>query len=191
MSKNGKANNIRLISGRWRGTRLPVVDSDGLRPTTDRVRETVFNWLMHGISGARCLDLFAGSGAMGFESLSRAAAFVQFVESEKKVSAELRKNLQRLSVPGSEGSLYERAAHRFLRNEAVTPFDIVFLDPPFQANLLMPTTQMLEDLGWLAESALIYVEHAASDDSFTAPRNWVLHKQSKAGQSQYALYSRE
>lgn len=190
MSKNSKASNIRVISGRWRGTRLPVLDSIGLRPTTDRVRETVFNWLMHDIAGARCLDLFAGSGALGFESLSRSAAFVQFVEKEKKVAVELEVNLRRLSVLDLEAGVYAGGAHQFLSSEVLAPFDVVFLDPPFQSNLLGPVSLRLEDENWLASGALIYVEHAAATDKFQPPPNWQLKKQARAGQSLYALYHR-
>ena len=190
MSRNGKANSIRLISGRWRGTRLAVLDSIGLRPTTDRVRETVFNWLMHDLAGARCLDLFAGSGSLGFESLSRAAGFVQFVENEKKIATELRLNLARLSVPEIEATVYGGDAIRFLTSQTSNPFDVVFLDPPFQSNLLESVSIQLEKGNWLAPGALIYVEHAATDNRFKAPENWQQKKQSRAGQSLYTLYHR-
>jgi 16S rRNA (guanine966-N2)-methyltransferase len=93
MSKRAKVNSVRVIAGRWRGRRLPVLNSDGLRPTTDRVRETVFNWLMHDMAGAHCLDLFAGTGALGFESLSRGADHLCFVEVNRRVADQLRQNI--------------------------------------------------------------------------------------------------
>lgn len=188
MNKRAKSNTIRLISGQWRGRRLPVLDSDGLRPTTDRVRETLFNWLMHDVSGANCLDLFAGSGALGLECLSRGAARVEFVESNKAVCETLRSNLFSLEV-GRKASLHCDDGLAFLNHQPVEPFDLVFLDPPFSSNLIEPAMTLLVANDWLAESALVYVEQSSTRDDPRVPETWSIHREGKAGQSRYWLYA--
>ncbi|RBP53419.1 16S rRNA (guanine(966)-N(2))-methyltransferase RsmD [Arenicella xantha] len=187
MNKRVKTNSIRIISGRWRGRRLPVLDHDGLRPTTDRVRETLFNWLMHDVPAARCLDLFAGSGVLGLECLSRSAKYVQFVESERRVADQLRQNLTKLDAADA-ATVSTGDALNFLRAPNHECFDLVFLDPPFQAHLLQPAIDLLNQPGWLSDGAMVYIEHHAHDDSIVIPENWVLHRSGKAGQSRYHLY---
>ena len=192
MSRQTKLNTIRIIAGRWRARRLPVLDSDGLRPTTDRVRETLFNWLMHQTQGATCLDLFAGSGALGLECLSRGAHFVQFVESDPRIVTNLKQNLMQLGVNFTEqnsvAALEQNDALQFLGQKPARQFDLVFLDPPFQSKLLQPAIRLLEGNGWLAQNAFIYVEQASKQAAMTMPAHWKPVKQAVAGQCSYALY---
>ncbi|HET6631319.1 MAG TPA: 16S rRNA (guanine(966)-N(2))-methyltransferase RsmD [Rhodanobacteraceae bacterium] len=178
---------IRIIGGRLRGSRLAVPESAGLRPTPDRVRETLFNWLREVIDGARCLDLFAGSGAVGIEALSRGAAAVQFVEREAPIAGILRANLERLKVEG--GSVACADALDYLRSPP-QPFDLVFLDPPFALDLAPPCAEALERGGWLAPRAMIYVEQPAQRLP-RLPPNWRPMRQGVAGALSYTLLQRE
>lgn len=187
MKQANKSSRIRIIAGQWRGRRLPVLSHEGLRPTTDRVRETVFNWLMHDLAGARCLDLFAGSGALGFEALSRGAEFVAFVESDKRVAAQLGENLRDLSAE-QRGDVHCMNALAYLRARPAKPMDIVFLDPPYRAELLDEVVELLADNGWLSERALVYIEQSARDRVPSVPENWTLHREGHAGQAAYRLY---
>ncbi|WP_107852154.1 16S rRNA (guanine(966)-N(2))-methyltransferase RsmD [Oceanimonas marisflavi] len=179
---------IRLIGGQWRGRKLPVLHSEGLRPTTDRVKETLFNWLMFDIRGRRCLDLFAGSGSLGFEALSRHAAEVVMVEKDATVAGQLKRNLA--SLPAAPGTVVQADAVQFLQQPA-TPFDVVFLDPPFHKELLPHVCELLEQNGWLADNALIYIEREQGLALPTLPAHWSLHKDKQAGQVSYQLYQRE
>ncbi len=154
-SANRSTSSIRIVAGSWRGRKIRVVQADGLRPTGDRVRETLFNWLQMIIPGSRCLDLYAGSGALGFEAVSRGAASVTMVESSPAVARQLRETLSDLG--GSDKVLiYDGAAEQFLATPKAT-FDVVFVDPPFN---LQVHQQILEALtaDWLKRNALLYVE---------------------------------
>lgn len=191
MNKRAKLNTIRIIAGQWRGRRLPVLDVEGLRPTTDRVRETLFNWLMPDIVNARCLDLFAGSGALGLESLSRGADFVQFVESNRSVAQNLQKNVELLlgdSDKKIKSDIKNQNALDFLQNETSTQFDIVFLDPPFQSDVLAASLQLLIDKQWLSQNATVYIEQDSSKPLVDMSPHWNLHRKGKAGQSAYYLF---
>lgn len=186
MSAPTQAGRIRIIGGHLRGSKLNVPVSAGLRPTPDRVRETLFNWLRERMDGARCLDLFAGSGAVGIEALSRGAASVTFVEREAPLAAHLRANLQRLHASG--GTVVCASALDYLRG---TPqhFDLVFLDPPFALDLAPPSATALERDGWLAARAMIYMELPA-DKHVELPANWHIHRQGRAGALSYTLFQR-
>ena len=173
MSKHGKSNSVRIIAGLWRGRRLPVINSAGLRPSTDRVRETLFNWLMYDIQAARCLDLFAGSGALGLESLSRGAQFVQFVECNAEVAELLRESLNLWPNDGQNCyHLLQSDALSFLQQPPSLTYDVVFLDPPFKSKLLQPVITLLEDNAWLAERSVIYVEQSVKRQPIQLPSNW-------------------
>ena len=126
----GRAGMIRLISGQWRGRKLPVHDVDGLRPTTDRVKETLFNWLAAEVRASRCLDVFAGSGSLGFEALSRYASYVMMIEKEPKAARQLQLNLQTLQC--SQAQVICRDALQVLQAGCSGPFELVFLGPPFR-----------------------------------------------------------
>jgi 16S rRNA (guanine966-N2)-methyltransferase len=177
---------IRIIGGRLRGSRLEVPAVDGLRPTPERVRETLFNWLMPVIDGATCLDLFAGTGALGLEALSRGAAQATFVERDARAVAALRANLGRLKQ--DRGSVVAADAGPWLRTPG-TPHDLVFIDPPFALNLWQDTAQALETGGWLTRHAWIYVESARAA-AWQAPASWQAHRQGAAGEVAYTLYRR-
>ncbi len=170
---------IRIIGGQWRGRKLPVPDSPGLRPTTDRVRETLFNWLAPVIVDAQCLDCFAGSGALGLEALSRYAAGATLIEMDRAVSQQLIKNLATLKAGNAR--VVNSNAMSFLAQKG-TPHNIVFVDPPFRRGLLEETINLLEDNGWLADEALIYVESEVENGLPTVPANWSLHREKVAGQ---------
>ncbi|NCB86122.1 MAG: 16S rRNA (guanine(966)-N(2))-methyltransferase RsmD [Gammaproteobacteria bacterium] len=185
----GRAGMIRLISGQWRGRKLPVHDVDGLRPTTDRVKETLFNWLAAEVRDSRCLDVFAGSGSLGFEALSRYASYVMMIEKEPKAARQLQLNLQTLQC--SQAQVICRDALQVLQAGCSEPFELVFLDPPFRKNLLPQVIPLLEQQGWLAARAVIYLERENDGEPPVIPPNWQLLKDKQAGQVCYQLYLRE
>ncbi|HSN00859.1 MAG TPA: 16S rRNA (guanine(966)-N(2))-methyltransferase RsmD [Rudaea sp.] len=176
---------LRIIAGSLRGSRIAVPDAPGLRPTPERVRETLFNWLAPVIEGAKCLDLFAGTGALGIEALSRGAASVDFVESDVRLADLLRANLARLR---QDAQVHVVDALRFLAH-AARAYDVVFLDPPFAVNLWNAAAQALEDHGCLKDAAWIYVESPAHGAP-AFPQDWTLHREGRAGEVRYALYRR-
>ena len=188
MNKASKSNTIRIIAGQWRGRRLPVLDSQGLRPSTDRVRETLFNWLMHEVPGARCLDLFAGTGALGLECLSRGAEFVQFVELNKAVAQQLSENLVQLAVSADSACCTLADGLRFVSTKPSDAFDLVFLDPPFADSLLASAISCLSGNGWLAPGALVYIEQSSKHSIESLPPEWTLYREGRAGQSHYSVY---
>ena len=175
---------IRIIGGQWRGRKLKVPEVPHLRPTPDRVRETLFNWLAPKIHGAHCLDPFAGSGALGFEALSRGAACVVMTDSSPIVIKLLQEQAALLQTANAE--IYRAAAPQQLKAPE-KPFDIVFLDPPFQADLLLPTCFYLAENGFLAPRAFIYLEAAESIHEADLPSGWTLLKSKCAGEVAYHL----
>lgn len=179
---------IRIIGGQWRGRKLPVPDSPGLRPTTDRVRETLFNWLAPSMVDARCLDCFAGSGALGLEALSRYAASATLLEMDRSVSQQLQQNLA--SLKATHAKVVNTNSLAFLAQTG-TPHDVVFVDPPFRKGLLEETLTLLENNGWLADDALIYVESEVENGLPPVPAHWELHREKVAGQVAYRLYHRQ
>ncbi|KRT55184.1 16S rRNA (guanine(966)-N(2))-methyltransferase RsmD [endosymbiont of Ridgeia piscesae] len=178
------ANQVRIIGGLHRGRRLPFADLPGLRPTGDRVRETLFSWLQPLIPGARCLDLFAGSGALGLEAASRGASQVVMLDSAPQAVAQLEQSRQLLRL-GEVVSVMRADALAWLRG-AATPFDIVFLDPPFGAQLLSECCRLLSENGWLAEGARIYLEDDAGR-GLAPPDGWELLREKRAGQVCFGL----
>ena len=178
---------LRLIGGDFKRRRLPVLDSPGLRPTPDRVRETLFNWLAAVTPGARVLDLFAGTGALGLEALSRGAAEACFVERDPRVARQLDSNLATLGVTARSRVVTGDAA-AFLAG-APQPFSLVFLDPPFRQDLAARCCTELEQRGWLAAEAFVYVE-MESDAPPSVPANWSLHREVRAGDTTGRLYHR-
>jgi len=185
-NKKPTTGSIRIIAGKHRGRKLPVLDAEGLRPTTDRVKETVFNWLMPYLHNANCLDCFAGAGSLGFEALSRGAAQVHLIELNKAAAKQLLANKQLLKADNIAVNNVDVLS--FLKTQAQQSFDLVFIDPPFRQNLVTQTCELLEN-GWLAEQALIYVETEAEGNQ-TIPSNWQLLKEKIAGQVAYRLYQR-
>jgi 16S rRNA (guanine966-N2)-methyltransferase len=177
---------VRILGGRLRGSLLAVGDAPGLRPTPARVRETVFNWLQPVLDGARCLDLFAGTGALGVEALSRGAAETLFIEQDRDASRLLDANLARLR---QDRGRVQRADVLAFLDGTPEPFDIVFMDPPFAREWWTPVAQRLEEGGWLRPGAWIYVESPAGHAP-GVPVSWKLHRERVAGEVRYALYRR-
>ena len=183
-NKKVTSGSIRLIAGKHRGRKLPVLMAEGLRPTTDRIKETVFNWLMPYIHDAKCLDCFAGAGSLGFEALSRGAAKIQLIELNKSAAKQLLLNKQLLKADNIE--INNVNVLDFLSTQERQPFDLVFIDPPFRQNLITQTCELLTD-GWLSEQALIYVEMEREANQ-QLPSNWQLLKEQISGQVAYRLY---
>lgn len=176
---------IRIIAGAWRGRMLPVADLPGLRPTTDRIRETVFNWLQAEVPDARCLDLFAGTGSLGLEALSRGAKHCDFVEQLAPAQKMLNEALRTLKA-SDRGTIHNSEAIRFLTT-AVEPYDLVFLDPPFDGDLLGSACETLNDSKLLRQDSLIYIEQSAKD-ALAIPENWVERRSKRTGGVFYGLY---
>lgn len=180
-----KQGQVRIIGGQWRGRKLKVPDVADLRPTPDRVRETLFNWLAPVIQGAYCLDPFAGSGALGFEALSRGAAHVVMIDQSIKVVNLLKEELSMFKAT-TLGDVYcARVPNQIKAPERL--FDIVFLDPPFQENLLLPTCFYLEENEFLANNAYIYLEAKEIIQEHELPSNWKIIKSKMAGLVAYHL----
>lgn len=188
----GKENRVRIIAGRWRGCKLAFPSVDGLRPTTDPIRETLFNWLQPYLPYANCLDLFAGSGALGFEAASRGAKSVRMIERDQQVVKSLQENKALLKADNVQ--LMQADALAFLKGKAMgeqAGFDVVFLDPPFQHNSLSECTKRLEESGCLSDDAIIYLECERKLTLDFLPDNWVEHRCKMTGQVAYYLYQRK
>lgn len=171
---------VRVIAGLWRGRKLPVLNAEGLRPTTDRVKETLFNWLMNDIAGSRCLDCFAGSGSLGIEALSRQAQAVVFLEKFANAANQLKKNL--ITLKTNNGKVMQGDSLQYLaQKNSEAPFDVVFIDPPFHQNFVPKTLELLAQNGWLAPSALLYVETEKTHAPLNLPEGWQVLKEKSAG----------
>jgi 16S rRNA (guanine966-N2)-methyltransferase len=189
VARGKKARMLRIIGGTWRGRTWRFPEGD-IRPTPDRVRETLFNWLAPSIAGARCLDLFAGSGALGLEALSRGAARAVFVEQATAAARQLRQTLALWGgEPAAAAQLHVTDASSFLASKP-EPFDVVFLDPPFAAGLLGQIVARLEAGQWLAPTALIYAECPARESLPALPTGWSVAKSGRAGEVGYHLLRR-
>ena len=180
---------VRIVGGSLRNSRIAVADAAGLRPTPERVRETLFNWLAPVIAGARCLDLYAGTGALGIEAISRGAAEVVFVERDRALADALRANLARLKV--SNARVDQREALSWLRAEHIPSgrerYDVVFVDPPFSAHAWDEVLAAIEAGGRLAPQGFVYVE-SPHDVVPAVPASWTLHREGRAGDVRYALH---
>ena len=181
-TRSGKnSNTLRIIGGEWRSRKLPFVDAPGLRPTPDKIRETLFNWLQGDIHGATCIDMFAGSGALGFEALSRGAEDVIFIEKNTACASQLKANLALLNA---KAKVLQSDALRFLDHidKPNKAFDLVFLDPPYRQDLIEKSLTYLTTEKLIDENSLVYLEHEAE-----ATFNWddfglQVLKQANAGQ---------
>ena len=176
---------IRIIAGKWRNRRLPVHNAEGLRPTTDRQKETLFNWLQGVTDEAKVLDLYAGAGGLGFEAMSRYAQFLLAIEKDKKIAALLKKNAEVLSA---NAKIQTANVLEFLKQKPTGQFDLVFIDPPFRQNLLQPTLDLLAP--WLAEKAWIYLEAEAELSAPQTPEDWLLYREKVIGQSHAYLFKK-
>ena len=184
-----RSGRLRIVAGKWRSRLLDIAEVPGLRPTAERIRETLFNWLAPQIQGARCLDLFAGTGALGLEALSRGADSVVLVEQSAVAVATLRRNIALLDADAAE--IRATDALDYLRGEAGGPFDIVFLDPPFAADLNEELCRLLEQRKVLAAAALVYIEQDRSKPEPGLPLAWSVLKNQTAGNVRYMLVQGE
>lgn len=176
---------LRIIGGSWRGRKLPFPSVPGLRPTPDRVRETLFNWLQGEIHGAWCLDLFAGSGALGMEALSRGAGGAVFVERDAQAARALRENLA--TVGARRADVLQSDADSYLAAPPPRRFDVVFLDPPYADQRLRACLERLTAGDWLAPRAAVYMELSARDEPPALPEGWQLARDKTAGEVRYRL----
>ncbi len=188
---NEVRNSVRIIAGIWRGRRVGFPDLPGLRPTPDRVRETLFNWLQNSIAETRCLDLFAGSGALGLEALSRGAKSVVFVEQAQRAARALLAEIARLGGT-ARARVVEMGAARFLRTPESgaiqgAPFDLVFLDPPFGQNALAEYIPLLVARDWVTPGGMVYLENEKAAGVPPLPSHWELLKSKSAGEVGYHL----
>jgi 16S rRNA (guanine966-N2)-methyltransferase len=180
-------NKLKIIGGNWRSRNITFIDAPGLRPTPARVRETVFNWLRDDIIASRCLDLYAGSGALSFEAASRGAKSVVQVENNAPACRALKENA--VALAADQIKIVQSDVFRYLAGDAEA-FDVVFIDPPFAKDLAVQTCQWLEEKDWLSRHAKIYVEVESTLKLDGMPENWRLLKSKTAGEVGYHLFGR-
>ncbi|BBP42517.1 16S rRNA (guanine(966)-N(2))-methyltransferase RsmD [Thiosulfativibrio zosterae] len=181
---------VRIIGGEFRGRKLPVRQAEGLRPTSDRVKETVFNWLQYEVPRATCLDAFAGSGALGFEALSRGADQVFFLELDAANAQQLKQNLHTLKT--DKAQIVQTNSLTWLNAQPATAFDIIFLDPPFHQDLMQPAIDLIFAQNWLKNNhAWLYLEQEKALDWPKLPEGWVCHREKTTSQVRFGLFKRE
>jgi 16S rRNA (guanine966-N2)-methyltransferase len=185
MAKHSRPGRLRIVAGKWRSRLLDIADVPGLRPTSERIRETLFNWLAPHIHGARCLDLFAGTGALGLEALSRGAQEVVFVEKSPPAAKTLRANAALLEADGAD--VRQLDAMEFLRSGANSAFDVVFLDPPFAADMLGDLCRLLDKASLVRSGSLVYLEDDRARAPVELPGGWSLLRSKTAGNVRYSL----
>ena len=184
-NKKPRPGRLRIVAGKWRSRLLDIANVPGLRPTSERIRETLFNWLRPTIPGARCLDLFAGTGALGLEALSRGAADVVFVEKSPLAVKVLRDNVQTLAATTAD--VRQGDALAFLQAPPGEKFDIVFLDPPFAADMLGDLCRLIDEAAVLDGGALVYLEDDRARPETDLPSGWRILKSKTAGNVRYSL----
>lgn len=180
---------LRIVGGQWRGRTLPFPAVQGLRPTGSRIRETLFNWLQPTLAGSRCLDLFAGSGALGFEALSRGADVSVMIEQDPQVARQLQSNASTLRA-GESAQIINTNALLYLQGQEPEPFDLIFLDPPFTEDLWQNCIELLETGNWLAPNALLYVELPRASILSMSP-SWQCYRQKTTSQVTYGLHIKQ
>lgn len=176
---------VRIVAGKWRGRFLTVADAPGLRPTPERIRETLFNWVAPRIEGSHCLDLFAGTGVLGLEALSRGAADVMLVERSAAAVRALRESVEALAAEGAV--IHEGDAWQFLRRRPAAACDVVFLDPPYADERLGELFTLLAENGWLAGNAVVYYEQLRGREPPALPEGWDVLREKTAGNVRYCL----
>ena len=188
-STTQKKNRVRIIAGEYKSRKLEFPNVEGLRPTADRIRETLFNWLQDSIAGETCLDLFAGSGALGFEALSRGASQVDFIEQNSAAVNSIRDNIERLGA--KHGNVYCSDAFEWLDRctQDLRQYGLVFLDPPFKGETLARAIVKLESANLLREGGLVYIEKEKQSIDDNLPSNWIEVKSKNAGLVQFGLYN--
>jgi len=184
-NKNPRPGRLRIVAGKWRSRLLDIADAPGLRPTSERVRETLFNWLAPLVEGSRCLDLFAGTGALGFEALSRGAASVVFVDSSRRAIRAIEKSARELQAAGVD--IHCTDAMDYLRGAAPASFDIVFLDPPFADDRLEDVCRQIDERGILAPGGRIYLEQDRAKPETPLPGRWRMLRNKAAGNVRFML----
>jgi 16S rRNA (guanine966-N2)-methyltransferase len=184
-SKKPRPGRLRIVAGKWRSRLLDIADVPGLRPTSERIRETLFNWLAPSIQGARCLDLFAGTGVLGFEALSRGATSVVFVDTSRRAIKAIEKSTKILDATGAV--VHQCDAEDYVRSAAPSSFDIVFLDPPFADDRLEDTCRLIDDRGLLAPGGRIYLEQDRARPATLLPDRWRILRDKTAGNVRYLL----
>ncbi len=177
---------LRIIAGMWRSRKLTFPAIQGLRPTPSRIRETLFNWLAPDLPGSHCLDLFAGSGALGFEALSRGADRVTMIEKNREITGALQRNKRLLGADGLS-ILNQDTMEGIVKLDPINSFDILFCDPPFNQHLMEPLIQAMENSTVLSENAKLYIETEKSLTNLEFPANWSLLKEKTAGDVRYRL----
>jgi 16S rRNA (guanine966-N2)-methyltransferase len=185
--KTGKSQSgrLRIVAGNWRSRLLDIADVPGLRPTSERIRETLFNWLAPRINAARCLDLFAGTGALGLEALSRGARNAIFVERSAEAVRTLKENIKALGADGAV--VLQMDALDYLQGKHPERFDLVFLDPPFASDMLDELCRLLDERELLAKDARVYIEQNRSNPEPKLPGGWQVLKNKTAGNVRYML----
>ncbi|MGB4499019.1 MAG: 16S rRNA (guanine(966)-N(2))-methyltransferase RsmD [Methylococcaceae bacterium] len=181
-----KKGSLTIIGGQWRSRKIDVLDADGLRPTPNRVRETLFNWLQADIFNAQCLDLFAGSGALSFEAASRGAKNVVQIENNVAACQILKSNAEKLNA--TQIQIIQSDTLSYLQKSPENPFDVVFIDPPFGSDFVAQSCEYLEKNHWLSPYAKIYIE-TETNLTLELPENWQLLKSKTAGEVAYRLYN--
>jgi 16S rRNA (guanine966-N2)-methyltransferase len=184
-NKKSRPGRLRIVAGKWRSRLLDIADVPGLRPTSERVRETLFNWLAPSIQGARCLDLFAGTGALGFEALSRGATQVVFVENSRRAIEAIENSAKKLGA--KEAVVHHGDAVDYVRNAGPAAFDIIFLDPPFADDRLEALCRQIDERGILAPGGRIYLEQDRAKPDPEIPERWRVLKNKTAGNVRYML----
>jgi 16S rRNA (guanine966-N2)-methyltransferase len=184
-NKKHRPGRLRIVAGKWRSRLLEIADVPGLRPTSERIRETLFNWLAPSIEGARCLDLFAGTGALGFEALSRGATSVVFVENSRRAIRAIEESTKILGATAAV--VHESDAEDYVRTAAHASFDIIFLDPPFADDRLESLCRQIDELGILAAGGKVYLEQDRARPETRLPVRWRVLKNKTAGNVRYML----
>ena len=185
-ARAGGQGELRIIGGDWRSRKLRFPDAGGVRPSPARTRETLFNWLNFHLAGSDCLDLFAGSGALGLEALSRGAAKATLVDHTPALATALRDNLRLLK--SENGEVVCQDVEGYLRSPNRPPFDIIFMDPPFRQGWLARLLPLIANGPWVKPGSWVYVEHESELTGLSVPEGWQLHRQKTAGQVTYNLY---
>ena len=188
MSKSGKNNSVRIIGGDWRGRRLPIADVPGLRPSGDRCRETLFNWLQPWVPAADCADLFAGTGALGFEAASRGAASVLMIEKHPRAQETLRQSIEQLQA--EQVNLQGGGAMSMIEDLKPDSLDIVFVDPPFDSNLASLVLERLEKIGCVRRGGFVYLESPAKHNVIP-PQGWRVWRDQEFGEVRMQLFRRQ
>ncbi|WP_321325951.1 16S rRNA (guanine(966)-N(2))-methyltransferase RsmD [Thiomicrorhabdus sp.] len=184
--RNNSSGVVRIIGGKFRGRKLPVLDAEGLRPTSDRVKETLFNWLQFEVAGASCLDLFAGSGALSFEAISRGAKQASLLELNTKNAQQLRQNLNMLNI--SNAKVEQTDSLLWLNKPCEQAYDLVFLDPPFHKEFMQKAIDLLFANGYLNDQSWLYLEQEKQLDWPSLPQGWVCHREKTTSQVRFGLF---